>query len=88
MEHQPHEMEKDERMLLASAQTCMASLLHEIEDLSVWVKDASHFYRFVNRGFLLNYGVDRPEDVLGKTDFELNEESERLKNPGTAVKVH
>jgi len=64
-----------EDSLLVAAQVGMMSLLGVMEELSVWVKDATHGYRFVNRGFLLNYGLDNESDVIGKSDFELSDET-------------
>ena len=61
--------------LLLAAQASMMSLLDVMEESSVWVKDAKHCYHFANRGFLLNYGIENESDVLGKTDFELSEET-------------
>lgn len=37
-----------------------------------WIKDREGLYRWVNRGFLLNHSLDRPEDVVGKTDYDFS----------------
>ncbi len=58
----------------------LAALFDCMEDVLVWVKDREGRYRWVNRAFLINYAMDRPqsavspedEDLLGKTDYELS----------------
>lgn len=58
----------------------IAGLFDFIEDVVVWVKDARGCYCWVNRAFLLNYAppgadgtaLDRPELILGKTDYDLS----------------
>ncbi len=68
------EVEVDDTLIVA-AQSGMMSLLDVMEENSVWIKDAKHCYRYANRGFLLNYGIENESDVVGKTDFELSEET-------------
>jgi AraC-like DNA-binding protein len=47
-------------------------LFDYLEDVPLWVKDAAGYYRWVNVPFLLNYGIDRCEDILGRTDYDLS----------------
>ena len=37
-----------------------------------WIKDREGRYRWVNRGFLLNYALERVEEVIGRTDHDLS----------------
>jgi AraC-like DNA-binding protein len=58
----------------------VAVLFDCVKDALVWVKDRNGCYRWVNRAFLLNYAVARPqpetgpgpENVCGKTDYDLS----------------
>jgi AraC-like DNA-binding protein len=58
----------------------LAALFDCLEDVLVWVKDREGHYCWVNRAFLINYAMDRhqsdrvagPEDLLGKTDYDLS----------------
>lgn len=50
----------------------ICSLFDHIADVQAWIKDREGCYRFVNRGFLLNYGLELAAQALGKTDFELS----------------
>jgi AraC-like DNA-binding protein len=43
-----------------------------VEDVPLWMKDRDGHYRWVNLPFLLNYGVERREEVIGRTDFDLS----------------
>lgn len=50
----------------------IASLFDTLENVQFWIKDARGRYLWVNRAFLLNYSMERAEQVLGKTDFDLS----------------
>lgn len=50
----------------------LCGLFDRLEGVQAWVKNAAGRYCWVNRGFLLNYACERPEDVLGKTDYDLS----------------
>jgi len=50
----------------------LCRLFDFLPGVQFWIKDSAGCYRWVNRGFLLNYSLDRPEDVLGKTDYDLS----------------
>jgi AraC-like DNA-binding protein len=50
----------------------IAGLLDMLDAVQCWIKDRDGRYRWVNRGFLLNYAVDRLEDVVGRTDHDLS----------------
>lgn len=47
-------------------------LFDYIEDVPLWMKDSDGRYRWVNLPFLLNYGVERRDEVIGRTDFDLS----------------
>ena len=50
----------------------LAALLDTFEGVQCWIKDRNGRYRWVNRGFLMNYAVERLEDVIGRTDHDLS----------------
>lgn len=50
----------------------IASLFDDLDGIQSWAKDRVGRYAWVNRGFLLNYAFDRPEQVLGRTDHDLS----------------
>ena len=58
----------------------LAELFDFVEDVLAWVKDRDGRYRWVNRAFLINLAMDdrhgsgpaSPEDVIGKTDYDLS----------------
>jgi AraC-like DNA-binding protein len=50
----------------------IAGLLDQIEGVQCWIKDREGRYCWVNRGFLLNYALERLEDVVGRTDHDLS----------------
>lgn len=50
----------------------IAGLLDQIEGMQCWIKDREGHYSWVNRGFLLNYALERIEQVVGRTDHDLS----------------
>jgi AraC-like DNA-binding protein len=46
-------------------------LCDALEDAPLWIKDRMGRYQWVNRSFLLNFGVEDRDAVLGKTDYDL-----------------
>lgn len=50
----------------------LAKLLDQIEGVQCWIKDREGRYAWVNRGFLLNYALERVEQVVGRTDHDLS----------------
>jgi AraC-like DNA-binding protein len=50
----------------------IAGLLDQIEGVQCWIKDQEGRYCWVNRGFLLNYALERVEEVVGQTDHDLS----------------
>ncbi len=50
----------------------LAALLDTFEGVQCWIKDRDGRYRWVNRGFLLNYAVEQVDEVVGRTDHELS----------------
>lgn len=50
----------------------LAGLLDQIEAVQCWIKDRQGRYAWVNRGFLLNYALERAEQVVGRTDYDLS----------------
>ena len=49
----------------------VTELFDYVEDVLLWMKDTDGHYQWVNLTFLLNFGVQRREEVLGRTDFDL-----------------
>jgi AraC-like DNA-binding protein len=49
----------------------VAELFDYVEDSLLWLKDTDGHYQWVNLAFILNFGVQRREEVLGRTDFDL-----------------
>src|ERR1700722_6072490 len=47
-------------------------LFDYIEDVPSWMKDRNGHYRWVNLPFLLNYGIERRDEVIGRTDYDLS----------------
>lgn len=54
------------------AADALRDLFDALPDVQAWVKDARRRYLWVNRTFLLNYGLQLPGEVLGKTDDDLS----------------
>ena len=48
------------------------ALLEVMPDVQAWMKDRESRYVWVNRAFLMNYGLVRIGQVVGKTDRELS----------------
>ena len=57
---------------LDSVAAGIAGLLDQIEGVQCWIKDRAGRYAWVNRGFLLNYALERVEQVVGRTDHDLS----------------
>jgi len=57
---------------LESVAAAMAGLLDRVDGVQCWIKDLEGRYRWVNRGFLLNYAVERLDAVVGRTDHDLS----------------
>ena len=43
-----------------------------LPEVQFWIKDCHGRYEWVNTEFLLNYALDRREEVIGRTDFDLS----------------
>jgi AraC-like DNA-binding protein len=54
------------------ALSALRDLLDMLPDVQAWIKDAQRRYLWVNRTFLLNYGMHQISEVLGKTDDDLS----------------
>lgn len=50
----------------------LRNLFDSLPDVQAWIKDAQRRYLWVNQTFLLNYGMNHPGEVLGKTDDDLS----------------
>ncbi len=59
------------RVVLDSAARSIGKLFDFIEELQFWVKDHEGYYCVVNRGFLLNYALANEDQIIGKTDFDV-----------------
>jgi len=46
-------------------------LCDALEDVPLWIKDVTGHYQWVNRSFLLNFGFENRDDVLGRSDYDL-----------------
>jgi AraC-like DNA-binding protein len=57
---------------LGSDAAGLAALFDEVAGVQCWIKDREGRYRWVNRGFLLNYALERVDDVVGRTDHDLS----------------
>lgn len=55
---------------LSKINTLLNTLIQNLPD-AIYMKDTQYRKVIVNKGDLLNCGVEKPEDVLGKTDFEI-----------------
>ena len=56
----------------SASEHALRELFDLLPDVQAWVKDAERRYLWVNRAFLLNYGLHDLADVLGKTDDDLS----------------
>ena len=50
----------------------LCGLFDYLPDALFWIKDRDGRYRSVNRGLLLNHAIERAEDVLDKTDYDIS----------------
>lgn len=50
----------------------IAGLFDPLEGVQFWVKDRAGRYLWVNKAFLMNYSLERMEQVIGKTDHDLS----------------
>lgn len=50
----------------------VSGLFDVLPDVQAWIKDTRRRYLWVNRTFLLNYGLHDLSEVLGKTDDDLS----------------
>ena len=55
-----------------SPSDALRDLFDVLPDVQAWIKDAKRRYLWVNRTFLLNYGLHHLDEVLGKTDDDLS----------------
>lgn len=58
--------------LESASESALRELLDLLTDVQAWIKDAKRRYLWVNRPFLLNYGLQDLAEVLGKTDDDLS----------------
>ena len=49
----------------------VCELFDFLEDVVFWIKDPAGRYCWANVANLLNLGLNRREDIVGKTDFDL-----------------
>lgn len=64
----------------ARSQFPLAELFDHLEEVLAWVKDREGRYLWVNRAFLISYGLEHPgtddhtveAQILGKTDYDLS----------------
>ena len=71
-------MPNDQRMTpksksaASSTEDALRDLFDVLPDVQAWIKDEKRRYLWVNRTFLLNYGMHGLTEVLGKTDDDLS----------------
>ena len=58
--------------LESASEFALRELLDLLTDVQAWIKDAKRRYLWVNRPFLINYGLQELFEVLGKTDDDLS----------------
>ena len=56
---------------IGSLPPAAVELFDYVEDLLLWIKDAAGHYQWGNVAFILNFGLQTREDVIGRTDFDL-----------------
>ena len=66
---------------LDTAHLHQRALIDSIPDIA-WMKDKAGRFLAVNRALMQAFGVDRIEDVLGKTDFDFSPSRARGALPG------
>ena len=66
------ELAEIERGSLDGMAAALGGLFDALPDVQAWVKDAHRRYLWVNRTFLLNYGMNDLSEVLGRTDDALS----------------
>lgn len=52
--------------------SALCGLFDFAEGIQFWIKDREGRYCRVNRGFLLNYSLERQNQVVGRTDYDLS----------------
>ena len=57
------------RAAATSPVDALRDLFDALPDVQAWIKDAKRRYLWVNRTFLLNYGMHQLTEVLGKTEI-------------------
>jgi AraC-like DNA-binding protein len=50
----------------------VVGLFDHLDGVQFWIKDRDGRYEWVNRGFLMNYALERVEQVIGRTDHDLS----------------
>jgi hypothetical protein len=50
----------------------ICELFDFLEEVQFWIKDRAGRYRWMNVACLLNFALNKREEVLGKTDFDLS----------------
>ena len=49
----------------------VVALFDCLEDTPLWMKDREGHYQWVNVSFLINFGLTRRAEVIGRTDYDL-----------------
>ncbi|HEY1068522.1 MAG TPA: helix-turn-helix domain-containing protein [Pirellulales bacterium] len=65
-------MRSPDDRVLACVGSAVCELFEALPGVQFWVKDRAGRYCLVNRGFLMNYALERREQVVGKTDHDLS----------------
>ena len=53
-------------------ESALCGLFDYLENIQFWIKDCEGRYCRINRGFLMNYSLERQSQVVGKTDYDLS----------------
>lgn len=56
---------------IGAAASEVVALCDSLDDAPLWIKDVAGHYQWVNRSFLLNFGMEDRDEVLGRSDFDL-----------------
>jgi AraC-like DNA-binding protein len=72
MKKPPRRASKVPDFRVDSFASAVCELFDFVADSQVWIKDREGQYCWMNRPALLDYGVERLEQVRGKTDYDLS----------------
>ena len=68
----PQRLDAAALLRFCSLDAAICQLFDYCGDVQFWIKDTKGCFRWVNREVLVNYSLQTPEQVLGKTDYDLS----------------